>query len=53
MPMQDVLKKGTEYRINTPGTVKAQNWAVRLNKEDFTEESAKRLYDLSLKYNRE
>ena len=53
VPMQDVLKKGTEYRINTPGTVKAQNWAVRLNKEDFTEESAKRLYDLSLKYNRE
>ena len=52
IPMQDVLKKGTEYRVNTPGTVKMQNWAVRFNKEDFTEVSANRLYDLALKYNR-
>lgn len=52
LPMQDVLKKGTEYRINEPGTVKAQNWAVRLNKEDFDLTAAIKLKGLAEKYDR-
>ena len=52
LPMQDVLKKGTEYRINEPGTVKPQNWAVRFKKEDFDELSAKKLGILTEKYGR-
>ena len=52
MPMQDVFKKGDDYRINEPGTVKTQNWAVRFKKEDFGEETAKRLFALAAKYDR-
>lgn len=52
LPMQDVLLKDSSYRINEPGTVKPQNWAVRFCKEDFTAESAERLYELAVKYNR-
>lgn len=52
LPMQDVLKKGTEYRINEPGTVKGQNWSIKFNREDFNEETAKKLRALTVKYNR-
>lgn len=52
LPMQDVLKKDTNYRINEPGTVKAQNWSVRFKREDFDELSAQKLNALSVKYNR-
>lgn len=52
LPMQDVLKKGDDYRINEPGTVKMQNWAVRFKKEDFTLASAEKLSALSSKYKR-
>ena len=51
-PLQDVLKKGGEYRINEPGTVKPQNWSVRFNKADFDDASANKLRDLCVKYNR-
>lgn len=52
IPMQDVLKKGGDYRVNEPGTVKPQNWAVRFAKEDFSADSAKKLYKLTEKYKR-
>lgn len=52
IPMQDVLKKGTDYRINEPGTVKMQNWAVRFKKEDFDLSAAEKLRLLTVKYKR-
>ena len=52
LPFQDVLSKGSDYRINEPGTVKPQNWAVRFDKSDFTKESATSLKNLALKYER-
>ena len=52
LPMQDVLKKGGEYRVNEPGTVKPQNWAVRFEEKDFSEDSAKFLKNLAVKYKR-
>lgn len=52
MPMQDALFMGTEYRINEPGTVKPQNWAVRLDKSHFKPSTAKKLKALTVKYKR-
>lgn len=52
IPMQDVLKKGGDYRVNEPGTVKPQNWAVRFVKKDFSADSANKLYELTEKYKR-
>ena len=52
LPMQDVLKKGAEYRINEPGTVKTQNWAVRFTASDFDAYSAGKLLLLSTEYKR-
>ncbi len=52
IPMQDVVALGTDYRINEPGTVKAQNWAVRIDKKAFSKTTAKTLSDLTKKYER-
>ena len=52
IPMQDVLKKSTDFRINEPGTVKTKNWAVRFKKEDFSPSSAEKLRSLATKYGR-
>ncbi len=46
IPMQDILFMGTEYRINEPGTVKEQNWAVRFEKSDFKKSTAKKILTL-------
>lgn len=51
-PFADVIKFGADYRINEPGTVKMQNWAVRFSEKDFTEETAKSLRALTVKYKR-
>ena len=51
-PMQDVLKCGADYRINEPGTVKMQNWAVRFSDKDFDDETANRLRALAVQYKR-
>ena len=48
MPMQDVLLYGSDYRVNEPGTVKEQNWAVRFNEKDFKLSTAKKLKKLTL-----
>ncbi len=52
IPMQDMLGLDTEYRINEPGTVKEQNWAVRFNGKHFSKQTADRLKNLTKKYNR-
>lgn len=52
LPMADVLKKNTDYRINEPGTVKEQNWAIKFRKEDFRKETSEYLRKLNLKYKR-
>ena len=52
IPMQDLLGLGTEYRINEPGTIKEQNWAVRFNNGHFNLSSAKMLKKLTVKYQR-
>ena len=52
MPMQDALRLGTNFRINEPGTVKEQNWAIRFKEEDFNQDTAQLLKKLTAKYNR-
>lgn len=52
MPIQDLALLGTEYRVNEPGTFKAQNWAVRINKGVMNDKSARRLQKLTLSSNR-
>ena len=48
IPLQDVLFKDTDFRINEPGTVKAQNWAVRFAKKDFKKQTANQLKTLAI-----
>ena len=52
LPMQDLLLKGGDYRINEPGVVREQNWAIRFSKEDFTEKEVNLLLSLNQKFNR-
>lgn len=52
MPMQDLLHKGTEYRINEPGTVKEQNWSIKLDNSDFNANSKAKLLRLTRQSNR-
>ncbi len=47
MPYQDLVKSGSDYRINEPSTVKEQNWAVRFRKEDFNKKNLDRLKTLT------
>lgn len=51
-PLQDILKKGGDYRINEPGTVKPQNWAIRFTEKDLDKNAAKTLFDLCKQYGR-
>lgn len=50
-PLQDYLKCGTEYRINEPGTVKPQNWAVQFKDGEY-QQIAKTIKTLTKKYKR-
>ncbi len=52
MPMQDVLLKDSSYRINEPGTVKNQNWSIRLKSSDFNKRAVNKLKKLCQKYDR-
>lgn len=52
LPMQDVLKMGSDMRINEPGTVKEQNWSVKFSENHFSTELSKTLKDLTIKYKR-
>ncbi len=52
LPMQDLLLLDTSYRINEPGTVKVQNWAVKIDKPFMNKTNVKRLLALKEAYNR-
>lgn len=52
MPVQDVIGLSTDFRINEPGTVKEQNWAIKLPEQAFNLQSKKMLKNLCKKYNR-
>lgn len=52
MPMQDVTLLGGEYRVNEPGTLKEQNWAVRFNHGDYNKEHIDYLLELNKDYKR-
>lgn len=47
LPMQDLLQKGTEFRVNEPGTVKEQNWSVKFEKCDFNMDAISKLKKLT------
>ncbi len=51
-PLQDVLCLGSEYRINLPGIVRDQNWAIKFKEEHFSKIVKEKLKKLTLKYNR-
>ena len=51
VPMQDVLDLGSEARMNTPGSTKA-NWAWRLRADQLDPEHADCLAELTTTYGR-
>ena len=52
MPWQDVLMFDSSYRINEPGSIKSQNWAVKFTRGDFKKCTAEKLNKLTKKYSR-
>ena len=52
LPMQDVLCLDDDYRINQPGKVLDNNWAVKLNKSQVTAKAFVKIKSLTKKYNR-
>ncbi len=52
LPMQDLLLLGSDYRINTPGVVKKENWSVKFTKDQISAKSFSKLKALTKKYNR-
>lgn len=51
MPVQDALKYGSDYRINEPGSVKPQNWAVKFDFGEI-EKTKDVVKELTERYNR-
>lgn len=52
LPFSDLLKKGTEYRINLPGVVREENWAVRYTEQELKDADWEKLKELTDRYNR-
>ena len=52
LPMQDLLFKNSDFRVNEPGSVKTKNWAIRFKKSDIKKSVAGRVKSLSEKYDR-
>ena len=52
IPMQDLLRMGSEMRTNEPGTIKEQNWSVKFSENHFSTELSNHLKQLTKKYNR-
>lgn len=50
-PIQDLLSLGSDYRINEPGTVKPQNWAVKFGRGQI-DGAADKLKKLTAEYKR-
>ena len=49
--IQDFFELGDEAKINTPSTL-GNNWKWRARKEDFTDELAEKIKDMSRLYGR-
>lgn len=52
VPLFDYMYKKSDYRINEPGTVKSQNWAVRSEKSNFSPILCEKIKKLTEKYGR-
>ena len=52
LPLFDLLLKDTTFRINEPGTVKEQNWGIKLSKLTDMKKEKEYLLSLNKKYNR-
>ena len=52
IPVQDILQVGSEYRINQPGVVKEQNWAIKFSKTELAFKNFEKLKNLTKKYDR-
>lgn len=50
MPWQDVIGAGSDYRINAPGTVSENNWSIRFEEKDFSDDKILYLKTLTEKY---
>ncbi len=51
IPLQDILCKGTEARMNVPGTVTG-NWTWRVLRHELTEQKAQRLAEFAVLFKR-
>lgn len=51
LPMQDILSRGSEHRMNTPGTI-ANNWQWQFSWEHVTPDIPERLQHLTRLYGR-
>ena len=52
LPLFDLLLKDSEYRINEPGSVKEQNWGVKLSALSDMKKEKEYLLSLNKKYDR-
>lgn len=50
--MQDYLELGSSARMNFPGTLSANNWTWRVEKDAVTEHLAKHIYSITRRYGR-
>ena len=52
IPVQDLLHMNSDYRINQPGVVKEQNWAIKFSKSELALKNFAKLKKLTKKYDR-
>ncbi|MDD4109003.1 MAG: 4-alpha-glucanotransferase, partial [Prolixibacteraceae bacterium] len=52
MPVQDLLRLGSQARLNTPGTL-SQNWVWRFDRKQLKTKHGRMLSDITVKYNRQ
>ena len=52
IPVQDILQMNSDYRINQPGVVKEQNWAIKFSKTELSLSKFSKLKKLTKKYDR-
>ncbi len=52
IPLQDLLHYDADYRVNEPGSIKEQNWAVKFKSNDLSKSVCAKLKKLTQKYKR-
>ena len=52
IPMQDIMQRNSQYRINKPGELKQENWAIRFFEGEYGEREINTLLTLNNQYNR-